>query len=287
MNDIQDEIQKEIKEELKNNGKEKSPLGSSIAIVLIFTILMWNFVGIDIPKSKMHWGDMGIKMVEAGVIDKESFEKLYAENGGLSSEEQKLLFGQNNGNLVVTPQNSKMVLNMLWAFGLGNKNPVLENGPMMDPAYGGAGRFASTGGWTLAVGDPMNHYSKHNFVTLTPEQQILLEKVAKNIYRACCDNSTYFPDCNHGMAMLGLLELMASQGASEADMYKKALEVNTLWFPEQYKTIKTFLASQNIDWNTTDPKEILSMNYSSSTGFQKVLSQMKPQEQKSGTNCAV
>ena len=144
---------------------------------------------------------------------------------------KKLLYGKNNGHVAITAENSGMMLNMLWAFGLANKNPILENGPMMDPRYGGAENFASTGGWTLAKGNTMNHYSMHQFVTLTPEQQILVERVAKNIFRPCCKNSTYFPDCNHGMAMLGLLELMASQGATETDMYRISGEVNALWFP--------------------------------------------------------
>ena len=131
----------------------------------------------------------------------------------------------------------------------------------------------------------MDHYSMHSFVTLTPEQQALVERVAKNIYRPCCDNSTYFPDCNHGMAMLGLLELMASQKATETDMYKTALGVNTLWFPSQYEAIKTFFVSQNMDWNTTDPRKILSAEFSSASGYQKVLSQIQPPEQKGGASC--
>ena len=32
--------------------------------------------------------------------------------------------------------------------------------------------------------------------------------------------------------MLGLMEIMASQGASEPEMYKMSGEVNTLWFPK-------------------------------------------------------
>ena len=155
----------------------------------------------------------------------------------------------------------------------------------MDPRYGGAGNFASTGGWTLAQGGAMDHYSMHKFVTLTPDQQALVERVAKNIYRPCCDNSTYFPDCNQGIAMLGLLELMASQGVSEQDMYKIALQVNTLWFPGQYEAIKTFFTSQNMDWNTADPKKILSAEFSSASGYKKVLSQIQPQQQKGGTGC--
>ena len=238
--------------------------------------------GVELP---VRWGDIGVQMVEAGVIDEVKFENLYAGRGGMSESDKKLLTDRNDGNLVITPKNSGVMLNMLWALGLGNKNPILENGPMMDPKYGGAGNFASTGGWTLANGNAMTHYSMHKFITLTPEQQALVERVAKNIYRPCCGNSTYFPDCNHGMAMLGLLELMASQGVSETDMYKVALQVNTLWFPGQYEAIKTFIASQGTDWNTVDPKKILGAEYSSATGIQKVMSQIKPQEQKGGTGC--
>jgi len=233
----------------------------------------------------VKWGNLGIKMTEAGVIDKAKFENLYAERGGLSAVDKKMLSDSNNGNIVITPKNSGVILNMLWAFGLGNKNPILENGPMVDKRYGGADNFASTGGWTLAKGNAMDHYSMHSFIMLTLEQQALVEQVAKNIYRPCCGNSTYFPDCNHGMAMLGLLELMASQGVSETDMYKVALQVNTLWFPDTYQAIKTFFVSQNMDWNTVDPKKILSAEYSSASGYQKILSQIEPQKQKGGASC--
>ncbi len=241
----------------------------------------------------LYWGDIGVKMTGTGVIDKEKFENLYSQRGGLNEVDKKLLYGADNGNIVITQGNSGMMLNMLWAFGLANKNPILENGPMMThsgadlpaEARAKAGNFASTGGWTLAQGNAMDHYNMHSFVTLTEEQQVLVERVAKNIYRPCCDNSTYFPDCNHGMAMLGLLELMASQGASEKDMYKIALQVNTLWFLDSYKAIKTFFASKNIDWNTVDPKKILGEEYSSVSGYQKMLSQMEPQKQKGGTSC--
>ena len=238
--------------------------------------------GVELP---VRWKDMGVKMVEAGVIDKAKFENLYSQRGGLSETEKKLLTSNNNENLVITPENSGVILNMLWAFGLANKNPILENGPMMDKRYGGAGNFASTGGWTLSKGGAMGHYSMHSFIKLTNEQQDLVERVAKNIYRPCCDNSTYFPDCNHGIAMLGLLELMASQGVNETDMYKFALKVNALWFPGQYESIKTFFASKNMDWNTADPKKILSSEYSSASGYQKVLSQVQPQQPKGGSSC--
>jgi hypothetical protein len=193
--------------------------------------------------SALEWSNLGVKMAEAGVIDTKKFENLYSQRGGLSEADKKLLYGAKNGKVKITPENSGMMLNMLWAFGLSNKNPILENGPMMDPRYDGAGNFASTGGWTLAKGSAMDHYSMHSFVVLTREQQELVEKVSKNIFRPCCKNSTYFPDCNHGMAMLGLLELMASDGASEEEMYKIADEVNALWFPELSEKVQSDCAA--------------------------------------------
>ena len=238
--------------------------------------------GVELPA---RWGNLGVQMTEAGVIDKEKFAGLYMQRSGLSEADKKLLTDNNNGNLVITPENSGVMLNMLWALGLGNKNLILENGPMMDPRYGGAGNFASTGGWTLAQGDAMTHYNMHSFITLTAEQQALVEKVAKNIYRPCCNNSTYFPDCNHGMAMLGLLELMASQGANEQDMYKTALLVNSYWFPDTYENIKIYMKNKNIEWKDVNPQEILGINYSSASGYQKMLSQMTPQQQKGRASC--
>ncbi len=241
--------------------------------------------GIELP---VKWGNMGVKMTEAGVIDKTRFENLYAQRGGLSEVDKKLLESSDNGNIVINSENSGVILNMLWAFGLGNKNPILENGPMMDPKYGGAANFASTGGWTLANGNAMTHYSMHKFITLTGEQQALVERVAKNIYRPCCGNSTYFPDCNHGMAMLGLLELMASQGVSETDMYKAALVVNSYWFPDTYETIKIYMKSKGVEWKDVNPQEILGANYSSGQGFAQIASQVTQPVQKGGSGgCGV
>lgn len=240
--------------------------------------------GVVLP---VKWGDLGSRMISAGVIDKVKFKEIYAGRGGLNVEEKKLLEGIDNGNLKITKENSGFILNLLWAFGLGNKNVVLEKGPMSNKEYGGAGNFASTGGWTLAQGDAMNHYSKHSFIVLTSEQQALVEKVSKGIFRPCCGNSTYFPDCNHGMAMLGLLELMASQGVSEDEMYKVALIVNSYWFPDTYITIAKYLDSQGKNWSKADPKEILGFDYSSGAGFQKIRSKMEDSGVGGGGSCGV
>lgn len=175
-------------------------------------------------------------------------------------------------------------LNILWAFGLANKNPILEQGPMTDYE---TGRFASTGGWTLAKGTPMEHYNKHEFVKLNDQQQELVEEISKSIYRPCCGNSTYFPDCNHGMAMLGLLEILASQGQSETEIYKIALEANSYWFPSTYQTIAKYFAKRGVDWDQVDAKMILGSAYSSAEGYNQVLAQVKPELSGAGTGCGI
>jgi len=239
--------------------------------------------GIVLPA---RWGDLGAKMASAGVIDTKKFEEVYANRDGLNNEAKALLYGEQNGNLKITSENSGIILNLLWALGLGAKNNILEAGPMAQ--YGDIGNFASTGGWTIAKGGAMDHYSKHIFFKLTPEQQALVEKTSQNIYRPCCNNPTHFPDCNHGMAMLGLLELLASQGANEKQMYQTALQMNSLWFPEEYSTIARYLASKNQTLSSVDPKEILGRDSSSASGFRRI-SALVPQtgSQGSGGGCGV
>ena len=240
------------------------------------------------------WGDLGARMIDAGVIDRAKFEALYAGRGGLTPEEQQFLAGRVEGNIVVTQENAGTILNLLWALGLGNKNVILEKGQMTDPRYGGAGGFASTGGWTLAKGDPstglgasaMEHYSAHSFITLTAKQQTLVERISGNIYRPCCDNPAIFPDCNHGMAMIGLLELLASQGATEKQMYKAALEMNSFWFPEQYAVIARYLESKGRMAQFVTPKEILGKEYSSASGFSRIANALQGGEQ-NGASCGV
>ncbi len=235
----------------------------------------------------IRWGDLGVQLINTGVVDEKAFIALYDGRGGLSPADKKLLTDTNNGQIVMTQENAGVLLNLLWGFGLANKNPILEQGPMSDPKYGGADKFASTGGWTISKGNPMDHYSHHAFVTLTPAQQSLVERVSKNIYRPCCNNSTYFPDCNHGMAMLGLLELMAANNVSEQEMYRIALQVNAYWFPGTYQTIDQYFKSEGIAWDSVDPKEILGAQYSSASGFQKIKNALPAQKQQSGAGCGV
>lgn len=206
----------------------------------------------------------------------------------LEAEEKMLETLTANGTIDSSKLSQVTELNLLWAYGLANKNQVLENGPIMDARYGGPTNMASVGGWTVTSGSVMDHYAKHTLATLTPDQQALVEKIAKGIYRPCCNNSTYFPDCNHGMAMLGLLEYLASTGATEDQMWNAAITANMSWFPDQYETIAQYLKIKGIDIKTVTPQMLLGAEYSSGSGFAKIASQVPQSQQKrSGGGCGV
>jgi len=222
------------------------------------------------------WGDLGKKIVDSGTLDLDKFKALYEQRGGLDETQLTLLEKTDNGQIKMTAENAGLWLNLLWALGLGSKNEILDKGPMSDPKYGGAGNFASTGGWSVAKGDTMKHFSQHNFFTLSPAQEELVIKVAQNIYRPCCGNSTIFPDCNHGLAMLGLMELIASQNGTEEQMYQAALVANSFWFPDTYLTIAKYFDEQGKKWETVDPREILNVAYSSSSGYNSLVEKTAP-----------
>ncbi|HEY4500222.1 MAG TPA: hypothetical protein VJH25_00330, partial [Candidatus Paceibacterota bacterium] len=241
--------------------------------------------GVVLPVS---WGNLGLRLASTGTIDVEKLKAVYSGRNGFTDEYGKLLLYQNDGKLKITKENAGYLLNLFWALGLANSNPILDSGEMTDPRYGGAQNFASTAGWTIARGNPMDHYSKHMFVSLTPEKQALVDKISRGIYRPCCNNSTHFPDCNHGMAMLGLLELMAEQGVSEQDMWQTALAVNLYWFPDTYMTIASYMKDRGVEWKDVNAREMLGINYSSTGGFAKIAGQVRaPEQRQGGSGCSI
>lgn len=104
---------------------------------------------------------------------------------------------------------------------------------------------------------------------MTAHQQAMVLAVARATYRPCCNNSTLFQDCNHGSALLGLLELAASQGATMKGLYGLGLTANSYWFPDNYpKTALYFSHFHRQSWRDIDQKLILSAAYSSGSGWE-------------------
>ncbi|MEW5985251.1 MAG: hypothetical protein AB1791_01300 [Chloroflexota bacterium] len=218
------------------------------------------------------FGTIGPQLVATGAIDYDRFVQLYEQRGRPLTEAQlAILTTGGDTPITIDQENAHFLLNFFWALGLTNQNAVLTEGPMMQNGLEQVGRFASTGGWTLGIRPATDLYASTALVSLTPQQQERLEEVAAAVYRPCCNNPTLFPDCNHGMAMLGLLELMASQGASVNEMFTAAKYVNTFWFPQQSLELAAFFqAAQGQDFAQIEPRQFVSMNVSSSSGFQAV-----------------
>lgn len=216
------------------------------------------------------------KLVEVGAIDKDKFIGLYQTRGGLSEEDKKLLNEPSDKEIVINQDNQPVLLNLLWALGITNKTNVLSLGPIGTQYKDKVGQFASTGGWTLGKFPGGELFNKYSILPLTSQQEDLVKEIAQNIYRPCCGNSTYFPDCNHGAAMLAFVELAVSQGMPKDEIYKKALVINSYWFPQTYADLAVyFKAKKNISWNQVDPKEVLGQNYSSGQGYKAVNQQLQ------------
>ena len=215
----------------------------------------------------IKWGDLGKKMIEDGVIDKTKFATAITGKDELPKDLDKY-FSDGQNKIELTQANSQFWVDILWGLGLANKNGILEKGQMVEG--GNEGNFASTGGWTIGAKQPMDIYSKYQYITLSEKQQKIVEEIAGNIYRPCCGNSTAFPDCNHGMAMLGLIELMVSQNFSKEEIYKTALAFNVYWFPQTYLDIAYHFDKAGQDYSKKSPKELLSKTFSSAMGYQTI-----------------
>ncbi|KKU92251.1 MAG: hypothetical protein UY21_C0003G0027 [Microgenomates group bacterium GW2011_GWA1_48_10] len=221
---------------------------------------------------EVSYEDLGPKMVKSGVIDLEKFRAVFERSGQpLTDEQEEILTKGSTRKIKITRDNSYFLLNFFWAVGLANNSKILTSGEMVE--YGGEkdlGNFASTGGWTLGIGEAMNYYSKSSLIPLTVGQEGLVEAVASKIFRPCCNNSTAFPDCNHGMALLGVLELLAGSGASQDEMFNAAKYFNAYWFPGNYYDLAVYFKNkEGQSFDQIDPRILLSKDYSSASGWQK------------------
>lgn len=240
----------------------------------------------------VRYGDLGPRLVQAGAIDYNAFAAVFQDGGDPLTPEQVQAVRQGSDQpIVITAANAHFLLNFFWAVGLANKNVILTQGPMVQNSAGRIEGFASTGGWTLGAKPVTDLYASVDLIPLTAEQQQRLVEVAAEVYRPCCGNPTIFPDCNHGMAMLGLLELMASQGAGVDEMLTAAKYVNAYWFPQQALEAAMYLkARSNLDFAQADPRIVVGRGMFSGQGAQQVHAALSaqgllPTEPGSGGGC--
>jgi hypothetical protein len=232
-------------------------------------------IAVDLPASytfPVHFGSLGPQLVQAGVIDKDAFAQVFAASKTpLGAEQLALLDRASDEPITITHANAHFLLNFLWAVGLANSNPLLIRGAMQTESNGDPTGFASTGGWTISMRPVADIYAKLLLVPLNAEQQERLEAAAGLVYRPCCENATDFPDCNHGMAMLGLLELMAAHNATVDEMMEAAKYANAFWFPQQMAEVATYLkVTRQLELAEADGREVSGKAIFASSGFQSV-----------------
>lgn len=218
------------------------------------------------------YGKIGPDLLGIGAIDFNKFNLVYSQaSQSLTSDQVAILTTGSDQPVLFNQENAYFLLNFFWALGLSNNNPVLTEGQMVEYSQGNIGRFASTGGWTLGALPATELYASITILPLTVVQQNRLEKVIGEVYRPCCNNPTSFPDCNHGMAMLGLLELLAFHDASEEEMFNAAKYANAYWFPQQtLEQAILFKQSYGLDFADINARLLVGRKYSSGTGFQTV-----------------
>src|SRR3989338_5049623 len=241
-------------------------------------------------QSKIALRDSMVKLVEFGVIDLTKITALYEKRGGIPKKIQDALAGSADAPILLTKESPGYYVNFLWALGLANYMSSNQSSPI---AGGDLFNFASTGGWNLGKEENGGAYfNKFKVVALTPDQEALVTRIAQNTYRPCCNNSTFFQDCNHGSALLGLLQLGASQGLSENELYREALAFNSFWFPNNYlQTALYFKAVENTDWEEVDPRVVMGKEFSTISGWSKVAKEVQERNlmprQEDGASCGV
>jgi len=217
-------------------------------------------------QSKIALGDSAVRLVRHGVIDLRKFEAIFRGRGAVPEALLEALGKPSPAPMLLTTDSASFYVNVLWPLGLANYMPSNKASPINGPMIF---NFASTGGWNL--GKEANggaYFNKYRLVELTPEQEALVTAVAKDAYRPCCNNSTFFQDCNHGSALLGLLQLGAAQGLTEEELWREALAFNSFWFQRNYvRTALYFKTVKNLDWERVDARLVMGKDLSSSTGW--------------------
>lgn len=213
------------------------------------------------------WGDSISKMINAGVLDIDKLDNILTKRYGqpLTEEQRKLLTsGYSEEKLTINAENAVFMMYLLWTLGKHNDNPILHDSPF-------AKYFEN---YDIGVGKA--GYGDTKLITLTPEQQELATYVAMNSWRPCCNNPTGRPDCSHGFAALGLVELMASQGFSKEEIFDAFVKFNSFWFPSTYiQNAIYFQLTEGKSWDQVDKELVAGKDFSSLSGSYAVKNYLK------------
>ncbi len=242
-------------------------------------------------RIRAAFGNLGPKLIEVGAIDLKKFEANFQTDGGLTEDQKEILTKETALPITINEKNATFMVDFFWALGLANKNKILDEGPMAKDRTQ-LGNFASTGGWTLGRDKAVDLFSRYEIIKLTGDQQKMVEEIVSNVFRPCCGNPTSFPDCNHGMAALGLTEYLASKGFPREEIYRTILYFNSFWFPQNYLDLAAYFQLKGTDWSKVNPEMVLGESYSSGQGYARIKSELdtktgvQPPSGGSGRGCS-
>jgi hypothetical protein len=218
-----------------------------------------------VPLPPVRFGNTVGKLVQASALNASAVRQAMNNSGEqFASYEANILSGnpQTENLVILNSSDSSFILNVLWAIGINNNNAILNSGPVV--LKGNPFTYASTAGYA-----PLGKLSLGgiDLLTLTAEEQVIAEQVAANTYRPCCDNPAAFPDCNHGAAALGLIELMASQGFNSTSIYGALKQFESFYFPQDFVYEALFyFVSQGLTWDQVPGDQALSIHHATLTG---------------------
>ena len=225
------------------------------------------------PAGYQSWialQDSVIRLVRAGVIDLGKFFDLQRRTGKTPNGLSHVFAEPSPNPILLTRDNASAYVNLLWPIGLANRMLGNFTSPLSDVSLAD---FASTAGWTLGDrAEGSGYFNKFPIVEMTSAQEALAIRVAKSTFRPCCDNSTFFQDCNHGSALFGALQLGAAQGLDELELYREALAFNSFWFPDYYvRTAIYFSIVRKQAWDEVDPKEVMGPTFSALSSWRRLV----------------
>jgi hypothetical protein len=218
-------------------------------------------------RTSISFGDTIQKVIASGALDPEKLRTNARSKAGLPGWVEKVLSGPSMEPIVLSLNTAPFLLNLFWPLGLSTKAQFNQSSPINSLKLPS---FASTGGWTLGrAPNGSVYFNNVESLHLTADQEKTVQDIAKNVFRPCCDNSTFFQDCNHGSALLGLIELAASQGVTVDELYRIALAANSYWFPDHYTKTALYMALyEGRRWREVTPQLILGPRFSSLSGWQ-------------------
>ncbi len=238
------------------------------------------------------WGDSIRKLIQAGALNVSNLTIiLNNSHQPLTFSEKEILNGTYSGYIQFNSTNTEFIQLVLWGLGINDNNTIITKGAIINasvpyansinnnatlrqrlnqnvtPYWAASRYFASTGGYgpigKLQLG-------MLDIISLSSSEQVIADYTAENSYRPCCDNPTAFPDCNHGAAALGLIELLASQGANQGQIFSAVRYFNQYQFPQQYSEIAAYFDSQRQNYSQVNSSKVMSYSFSSLSGYYAV-----------------